>query len=89
MVTFLDRYQLAKQGRAGSALAIAAIGSFIGGTVGTMGLVLVALPLTRLALRFGPPEFFALMIVGKSSAVALPPGCRRRFKGKPGNGLGG
>jgi len=70
-VTCLDGYEMAKRGRAGPALAIAAIGSFIGGTVATMGLVLLALPLTRLALRFGPPEFFALMVVGLSLVTGL------------------
>ena len=71
VVTCLDGYQMAKQGRAGPALAIAAIGSFIGGTVATMGLVLIALPLTRFALKFGPPEFFALMAVGLSLVTGL------------------
>ena len=71
VITCLDGYQMAKQGRAGPALAISAIGSFIGGTVATIGLVLIALPLTRLALKFGPPEFFALMIVGLSLVTGL------------------
>jgi len=71
VVTCLDGYQMAKQGRAGPALAVAAIGSFIGGTVATMGLVLIALPLTRFALKFGPPEFFALMLVGLSLVTGL------------------
>jgi putative tricarboxylic transport membrane protein len=70
-VTCLDGYQMAKRGRAGPALAVAAIGSFIGGTVATMGLVVLALPLTRLALSFGPPEFFALMVVGLSLVTGL------------------
>lgn len=70
-ITCLDGYQMAKQGRAGAALAIAAIGSFIGGTIGTIGLVLVALPLASLALAFGPPEFFALMMVGLSLVTGL------------------
>jgi putative tricarboxylic transport membrane protein len=70
-ITCLDGYAMAKKGRAGSALAIAAIGSFFGGTVATFGLVLLALPLTRFALKFGPPEFFSLMFVGLSLAVAL------------------
>ena len=70
-VTCLDGYQMAKRGRAGPALAVAAIGSFIGGTVATMGLVLLALPLTRFALRFGPPEFFGLMVVGLSLVTGL------------------
>ena len=70
-VTCLDGYEMAKRGRAGPALAVAAIGSFIGGTVATMGLVLLALPLTRFALRFGPPEFFGLMVVGLSLVTGL------------------
>jgi putative tricarboxylic transport membrane protein len=70
-ITCLDGHAMARQGRAGPALAVAAIGSFIGGTVATMGLVLLALPLTRLALRFGPPEFFALMAFGLSLVTGL------------------
>ena len=70
-ITCLDGYAMAKKGRAGSALAIAAIGSFIGGTVATFGLVIIALPLTHFALKFGPPEFFSLMFVGLSLAVSL------------------
>ncbi len=70
-ITCLDGYQMAKQGRAGAALAVAAIGSFIGGAIATFGLVLVALPLARLALRFGPPEFFALMCLGLSLVTGL------------------
>jgi putative tricarboxylic transport membrane protein len=71
VVTCLDGYAMAKQGRAGPALAIAAIGSFIGGTIATLGLVVVAVPLTRFALSFGPPEFFALMMVGLSLVTGL------------------
>jgi putative tricarboxylic transport membrane protein len=71
VVTCLDGYEMAKQGRAGAALGIAAIGSFIGGTVATFGLVLVALPLTRFALKFGPPEYFALLLVGLSLVMGL------------------
>lgn len=70
-ITCLDGYQMARNGRAGVALSIAAIGSFIGGTLATMGLVLAALPLARLALRFGPPEFFGLMAMGLSLLMAL------------------
>lgn len=70
-ITCLDGYQMARKGRAGVALSIAAIGSFIGGTMATMGLVFGALPLARLALRFGPPEFFGLMAVGLSLLMAL------------------
>jgi putative tricarboxylic transport membrane protein len=70
-VTCLDGHRMARAGRAGPALAIAAIGSFIGGIVATAGLVLVALPLTRLALTFGPPEIFALLLVGLAMVTAL------------------
>ena len=70
-ITCLDGYAMAKQGRAGQALAVAAIGSFIGGIAATAGLVLLAGPLTTLALRFGPPEFFALMLVGLSLVTGL------------------
>jgi putative tricarboxylic transport membrane protein len=63
-ITCLDGYQMAKQGRAGAALSIAAIGSFIGGTLATLGLVVAAQPLTRVALRFGPVEFFSLTVLG-------------------------
>ena len=64
VITCLDGHQMAKQGRAGTALGIAAIGSFIGGTVATIALALIAPPLARFALKFGPPEFFALMLLG-------------------------
>lgn len=70
-ITCLDGYAMAKQGRAGPALAMAAIGSFFAGTVATMGLVLIALPLTALALKFGPPEYFALMVLGLSLVTGL------------------
>jgi putative tricarboxylic transport membrane protein len=71
VVTCLDGYQMAKQGRGGTALGIAAIGSFVGGMVSTIALTLIALPLARLALRFGPPEFFALMLVGMCLVTGL------------------
>ncbi len=71
IVTCFDGYQMARQGRAGAALSIAAIGSFIGGTLGTVGLVLFAPVLARLALRFGAPEFFALLLLGLSMIVGL------------------
>jgi len=63
-VTCLDGYQMARQGKAGRALGISAFGSFIAGTIGIVGLTLVAVPLADLALRFGPPEYFALMCLG-------------------------
>ena len=61
IVTGLDGYQMARQGRAGPALGMAALGSFAGGTVGIVGLMLLASPLAEAALSFGPPEYFALM----------------------------
>ncbi len=64
VITTLDGYQMARQGRAGPALGIAAFGSFIAGTLGVIGLQLMAPPLVRVALRFGPPEYFSLMILG-------------------------
>ena len=64
VVTCIDGYQMARQGRAGPALGIAAIGSFIAGTIANVGLMFVAAPLARAALRFGPPEYFALMCMG-------------------------
>lgn len=70
-ITCVDGYPMAKQGRAGVALSIAAIGSFVGGTIATIGLVVAAPPLTRLALTFGPPEFFGLMLVGISLMMGL------------------
>jgi putative tricarboxylic transport membrane protein len=64
VITCIDGHQMAKQGRAGTALGIAAIGSFVGGIAATLALVLVAPPLAKMALNFGPPEFFALMLFG-------------------------
>jgi putative tricarboxylic transport membrane protein len=64
VVTCLDGYQMARNGRAGPALGIAAFGSFIAGTIATIGIMLVGGPLVSLALKFGPPEYFALMILG-------------------------
>jgi len=64
VVTCIDGHEMAKQGRGGTALGIAAIGSFIGGMVATAALALIAAPLARFALKFGPPEFFALMLLG-------------------------
>ncbi|HEV8344483.1 MAG TPA: tripartite tricarboxylate transporter permease [Candidatus Binatia bacterium] len=71
VVTCLDGYQMARQGRAGAALGISAIASFIAGTVGVLGLMLIAPPIARFALRFGPPEYFALMALGLAMVVFL------------------
>jgi putative tricarboxylic transport membrane protein len=70
-VTCVDGYQMALQGRGGAALAIAALGSFVGGTFATMVLVFAAPPLAAVALNFGPPEFFALMVLGLVLLVAF------------------
>jgi putative tricarboxylic transport membrane protein len=64
VVTCLDGYQMARKGRAGLALGVAAIGSFIAGTIGVIGLMFVAPALSRFALRFGPPEYCSLMFLG-------------------------
>jgi putative tricarboxylic transport membrane protein len=71
VITCIDGYQMAKQGRGGVALGIAAIGSFIGGIFAAVALVVVAKPLSTLALSFGPPEFFALMLVGLCLVTGL------------------
>jgi len=64
VMTCIDGHQMARQGRAGPALGIAAWGSFIAGTIANIGLMLVAIPLAHAALRLGPPEYFALMCTG-------------------------
>jgi putative tricarboxylic transport membrane protein len=64
VVTCIDGYQMAQKGRAGPALGIAAFGSFIAGTLGVVGLAFFAPPLAKMALKFGPPEYFALMVLG-------------------------
>jgi len=63
-ITCLDGYQMAKKGRAGPALGIAAFGSFIAGTFGVFFLMLIAPPTAEMALKFGPPEIFAVMVLG-------------------------
>src|ERR687893_1346142 len=67
----IDGYQMARRGRAGAALGIAAISSFIAGTVGVIGLMLIAPPLARMALSFSSPEYFALMCLGLAMVVLL------------------
>jgi putative tricarboxylic transport membrane protein len=71
MVTCLDGYKMARQGRAGAALGIAAIGSFIAGTISILGLSLVAPTLASFALKFGPAEYFSLILLGLMMAVYL------------------
>lgn len=70
-VTLLDGYQMAKNGRAGAALAAAAIGSFIGGTFAVFGLVIAAPLMVRYALQFGPAEFFSLMVLATTMLMGL------------------
>ena len=74
VVTTLDGYQMARQGRAGAALAVAALGSFFAGCVGTLVIAAFAPPLTELAFRFGPTEYFSLMVLGLVGAVVLASG---------------
>jgi putative tricarboxylic transport membrane protein len=74
VVTALDGYQMARQGKAGRALATAAIGSFFAGTVATVLLALFAPPLADLALEFGPPEYFSLMVLGLVASIVLAHG---------------
>jgi putative tricarboxylic transport membrane protein len=64
VITCIDGYQMAQKGRAGKALALCAIGSFIAGSLGIVGLVFLAPPLAEAALAFGPPEYFSLMVFG-------------------------
>ena len=73
-VTAIDGYQMARQGKAGHALAAAALGSFCAGTVATVFLAVLAPPLTRVALEFGPAEYFSLMVLALVTAVALAHG---------------
>lgn len=74
VVTALDGHQMARQGRAGVALGIAAIGSFFAGTVATLVIAALGAPLTKLALIFGPTEYFSLMVMGLVFAVVLARG---------------
>jgi TctA family transporter len=74
VVTTLDGYQMARQGKAGRALATAAIGSFFAGTVATLVIALFAPPLAEVALTFGPAEYFSLMVLGLVAAVVLAHG---------------
>ena len=73
-VTAIDGYQMARKGKAGTALAVAALGSFFAGTVATLLVALFAPPLTAIALKFGAAEYFSLMVLGLVSAIALAHG---------------
>jgi len=74
IVTCLDGYQMAKQGRAGPALGIAAFGSLIGGTISIIGLMFLALPLAEIAVAFGPPEYFSLISLTMVLSIYLSQG---------------
>jgi putative tricarboxylic transport membrane protein len=74
VVTTLDGHAMAKQGRAGAALGIAAIGSFFAGCFSTLVIAALAVPLTQIALRFGSAEYFSLMVAGLAFAVVLARG---------------
>jgi len=71
VITTLDGHQMAKQGRAGVALGVSAMGSFVGGITALLGLTLIGPPLADFALRFGPPEFFSLMLLGLMMLIGL------------------
>ncbi len=76
IVTSLEGNKMARRGRAGAALATAAIGSFVAGTIGTVGITFLAEPVVNFALRFGPAEYFSLMVlafVTVSAVLARPP----------------
>ena len=74
VVTVLDGHQMAKQGRAGVALGMAAIGSFIAGSIATLIIGALGAPLTKMALLFGPADYFSLMVLGLMFAVVLARG---------------
>src|SRR5215217_6975980 len=74
VVTAIDGYQMARRGRAGQALATAALGSFFAGTVATVILALFAPPLAEVALEFGAPEYFSLIVLGLLVSIALAHG---------------
>ena len=74
VVTTLDGYQMAKQGRAGPALTASAVGSFFAGTVATFMLALFAPPLADAALKFGPADYFSLMVLGLVASIVLAQG---------------
>jgi putative tricarboxylic transport membrane protein len=71
VMTTLDGYEMARKGRAGAALAVSAIGSFIAGTIGVVALTIFALPLASMALKFGPAEYFTLMLFAMTAVASL------------------
>jgi putative tricarboxylic transport membrane protein len=74
VVTVLDGHQMARQGRGGVALGTAAISSFVAGTIATLVIAALGLPLSRLALLFGPADYFSLMLVGLACSIVLARG---------------
>jgi len=76
VVTCLDGYEMAKKGRAGPALGIAAFGSFIAGTLGIVGLMIFSSPLADFALKFGPPEYFSVILLGLTIITFLSQGSK-------------
>jgi putative tricarboxylic transport membrane protein len=88
LVTCLEGYQMAKQGRAGAALAIAALGSFFAGTVCTLLIALLSQPLGKVALTIGAPEYFALMVLGIVGTIAFARGSLVKAVGAMLIGLG-
>jgi TctA family transporter len=74
VVTCLDGHQMARQGRAGAALTVSALGSFVAGTFATLVLAVLALPLSELAFKFGPEEYFSLMAFGLIGSVVMASG---------------
>jgi putative tricarboxylic transport membrane protein len=71
VMTSIDGYEMAKKGRAGAALAVSAIGSFLAGTIGVVALTLFAVPLASMALKFGPAEYFTLMLFAMTAVASL------------------
>lgn len=76
VVTCLDGYQMARKGRAGVALGMSAFGSFIAGTIGVVTLMLIATPMSKVVLSFGPPEYFSLMAFGMTLLIYLAHGSK-------------
>jgi TctA family transporter len=87
VVTCLDGHQMARQGRAGAALSIAALGSFVAGTFATVVLAVLAVPLSELAFKFGPAEYFSLMVFGLIGSVVLASGSMLKAVGMIAFGL--
>jgi putative tricarboxylic transport membrane protein len=76
VITCLDGYQMARKGRAGPALGMSAFGSFIAGTIGVMFLMFVATPMSKVVLKFGPPEYFSVMVLGLVLSICLAQGSK-------------